>query len=185
MIGELMPDTGRLLLAEPLMLDPNFRRSVVYLTEHNELGSIGFVLNQRSVLSVKDLIEDVEVDMSVYIGGPVENNTLHYIHSLGDEIDSSTEISEGVFWGGNFETVKLLLNNHYLNDENIRFFVGYSGWSPDQLEYEMEENAWLVAESKPGFIFHQNDAGLWMDVVRSLGDKYAHIVNFPIDPNLN
>src|SRR3546814_3568012 len=96
MIGELRPEAGRLLLAEPFMLDPNFRRSVVYLTEYNDLGAVGFVLNQPSILTLKDIIEDINEDFPVYIGGPVENNTLHFLHLSGDRIDESREVSEGI-----------------------------------------------------------------------------------------
>lgn len=185
MIGELKPEAGRLLLAEPFMLDPNFRRSVVYLTECNELGAVGFVLNQPSILSLKDIIEDVEVDFPVYVGGPVENNTLHFLHSTGERVDDSKEVSDGIYWGGNFETIKVLLEKNYLSEEDIRFFIGYSGWSPGQLDDEMEENAWLVAESHQEFIFHRDDDALWAGVVRSMGKKYEHIVHFPQDPNMN
>src|SRR3546814_16129422 len=97
MIGELRPKAGRLLLAEQFMLDPNFRRSVVYLTEYNDLGAVGFVLNQPSILTLKDIIEDINEDFPVYIGGPVENTTLHFLHLSGDRIDESREVSEGIY----------------------------------------------------------------------------------------
>lgn len=185
MIGELRPESGRLLLAEPFMLDPNFKRSVVYLTECNDQGAVGFLLNQRSILSLKDIIEDIQTDFPVYIGGPVENNTLHYLHRLGEKIDESREVKEGIYWGGNFETVKVLLDKNYLSEEEIRFFIGYSGWSPGQLEEEMNENSWIVAESQPGFVFHGDEAALWAEAVKSMGKKYEHIVNFPEDPTMN
>ncbi|HEY9561791.1 MAG TPA: YqgE/AlgH family protein [Anseongella sp.] len=185
MIGELRPEAGRLLLAEPFMLDPNFRRSVVYLTEYNDLGAVGFVLNQPSILTLKDIIEDINEDFPVYIGGPVENNTLHFLHLSGDRIDESREVSEGIYWGGNFETIKVLLENKYLTNQDIRFFIGYSGWSPGQLEDEMEENAWLVAGSRREFLFHPDPDTLWTSVVKSMGKKYEHMVHFPQDPNMN
>lgn len=185
MIGELKPEAGRLLLAEPFMLDPNFRRSVVYLTEYNEQGAVGFVLNQPSILTLKDIIDDVEEDFPVYIGGPVENNTLHFLHRTGEQVDESKEINDGIFWGGNFETIKVLLEKKYLTRDDIRFFMGYSGWSPGQLEDEMEENAWLVAESRKDFVFSQDDHALWAGVVKSMGKKYEHIVHFPQDPSMN
>lgn len=172
-------------MAEPFMLDPNFRRSVVYLTEYNEAGAVGFILNQPSILSLSDIMGGIEEDFPVFVGGPVENNTLHFLHRGVEPIDDTREISNGIFWGGNFETVKILLNSKRLAAGDIRFFIGYSGWSPGQLEDEMEENAWLVAESKDHFVFDEDDETLWAGVVKSMGKRYEHIVNFPQDPNMN
>src|SRR5690606_41717607 len=110
-------------------MDPKFMRSVVYLSEYNEQGAVGFVLNQPSILTLKDIIEDVEEDFPVYIGGPVENNTLHFLHRLGEQVDDSKEIKEGDFWGGNFETMKVLLEKNYLSRDDIRFFISFFGCS--------------------------------------------------------
>lgn len=176
--------SGNFLLSEPFMRDPNFKRSVIYITEHTEIGSVGFVLNQKSNLLLGDLFEDVESDFPVFIGGPVENNTLHFIHLLGD-IEGAMEIADGVFWGGNFETIKVLLQSNQLNTESIKFFMGYSGWSEGQLEGELDEKAWLMVKSNPEFIFKIEEKSLWGAIVKTLGANYAMMLNFPEDPQLN
>ncbi len=176
--------SGNFLLSEPFMRDPNFKRSVIYLTEHNEIGSVGFVLNQKSNLILGDLLEDVESDFPVFIGGPVENNTLHFIHTLGD-LEGAMEVADGVYWGGNFETIKVLLQTNQLKTDAIKFFMGYSGWSEGQLEGELEEKAWIIVNTKPEILFRDEEKSLWASVVKSLGANYAMMVNFPEDPQLN
>lgn len=187
MLSSVLPQMGSLLLSEPFMMDPNFKRSVVLLTEHNEQGSIGYVLNHKSTYTIADVLPDLEdAVFPVYIGGPVGNDTLHFIHRCYDKMNSGTEISEGVFWGGNFETMKLLVENKLISGDEIRFFVGYSGWSEGQLLGELEQNSWLVTNTYNSLIpFMGNEDNLWKEVVKGLGSKYAHIVNFPENPMWN
>ena len=131
------PKRGQFLVSEPNMQDLNFKRSVLLLTEHNHNESIAFIINQTTKLSVNDLIEDFpKFNAKVHIGGPVEKNTLHFIHSLGDKIDQSVAVSENLYWSGNFETLKTLIRNGEVKESEVKFFSGYSGWSPDQLEDE-------------------------------------------------
>src|SRR5437660_2389711 len=125
MLNNKQPAGGKLLISEPFMFDPNFKRSVVYLTEHNEEGSVGFVLNQKTELLICDIIEDLEdCHFPVYIGGPVGNDSLHYLHALGDSIEGSVHIRDGIYWGGNFEVMKILLENNKLRDDEVKFFIG-------------------------------------------------------------
>ena len=108
----IKPKKGRLLISEPSMLDANFKRSVLLLTEHNDNESIAFILNQPTKIKIHDLFEDFpSFDANVHIGGPVEKNTLHYIHSLGDKIDNSIPISDNLYWSGSFDTLKKLIKN--------------------------------------------------------------------------
>ncbi|POY37485.1 hypothetical protein C3K47_06900 [Solitalea longa] len=185
MLNDIKPDAGRLLISEPFMADPNFKRSVVFLTEHNERGSVGFVLNQKTELTLDNLIDEVDDSgFPVYIGGPVGNDSLHYIHTI-EELDGSVAVGNGVFWGGNFELLKIMIQAGKVEQNEIRFFIGYSGWGETQLQDELSENAWLVAESSKEFIFGDNDRVLWAHAVKSLGDKFAMIVNFPENPRFN
>lgn len=187
MLTNSKPQTSSLLISEPFMQDPNFKRAVVLLTEHNDEGTVGYVLNQRSNLLLKDILPDcLEATFPVYIGGPVGNDTLHFIHRCYDRINSGIEIAEGIYWGGNFEALKLLINSNGISDSEIRFFVGYSGWAEGQLENEVQQNSWLIANTfNSELLFIADDDSLWKEVVVNMGPKYAHIVNFPENPMWN
>jgi putative transcriptional regulator len=187
MLSTTSAAAGHLLISEPFMMDPNFKRSVIIITEYSEAGVVGFVLNHLSEFMLGDVLPDVSYsEMPLYIGGPVGANTLHFIHNCPDKIPGGIEITEGIFWGGDFETVKDLIANYQLNDDEIRFFTGYSGWSADQLTEELQENTWIVTD-KVGTdtIFTHNEETLWRDVIIGLGRRYAHIANFPENPALN
>jgi putative transcriptional regulator len=187
MFNDIFPATSSLLVSEPFMLDPNFKRSVVLITEHNDDGTLGYVLNQRSNLLLKDILPECEdANFPVFIGGPVANDTLHFIHTCYDRMNSGTKITEEVYWGGNFETLKLLVNNKQVEENEIKFFIGYSGWSPDQLDNELKRNSWLINNKyNPEVLFLLDEDNLWKEVVIALGPKYAHIVNFPENPQWN
>ncbi len=187
MLNNIEPKTGRLLISEPFMADPNFKRSVVLLTEHSEEGTVGYILNQVGNLLLRDVIQDLwEADNQIYFGGPVAADTLHFIHRAYDKLQSGEDIGNGIYWGGNFETLKILVNNNAINEDEIKFFIGYSGWDSGQLKRELEHNAWMVGNvSNADLIFGNDEEQLWRDVVVNLGPKYAHVSNFPSDPSLN
>jgi len=186
MLSPIKPQKGNLLVSEPFMLDPNFKRSVVLLTEFEEQGAIGFILNQRSDLIVSDLISESTCSFPVFLGGPVANDTLHFVHACYDKLNSGIEIMEGIYWGGNFEALQVLINHDQINQSEIKFFVGYSGWAEEQLESELKQNSWLVANSfNSEVIFVEDEENLWKEVIIGLGPKYAHIANFPENPQWN
>ena len=177
---------GRVLISEPFLNDTYFRRSVVLLTEHSEEGSVGFVLNKPVALSVDDVLTDFpEIDTEVSIGGPVNTNTIHYIHTLGEIIPNSVKVFDSLYWGGDFNVVKQMISDKQIKGSEIRFFLGYAGWSPKQLENELSENAWLVSEMKAEHIMQGPDDNLWKEILEKSGDKYKTWVNFPENPGLN
>jgi len=115
---------GRILVSEPFLNDTYFRRSVVLLTEHSKEGSVGFVLNKPVELSVSGILKDFpEIDASVSIGGPVNTNTVHYIHTLGVLIPNSVQVMKNLWWGGDFDTIKELIIQGKIRKNNIRFFL--------------------------------------------------------------
>jgi putative transcriptional regulator len=187
MLNNIKPKTGRLLISEPFMTDPNFKRSVVLLTEHGEEGTVGYVLNQVGNLILNDVIQDLwQADNHIYFGGPVAADTLHFIHRCYDRLQSGEPIGDGLYWGGNFETLKILMNANAIAADEIKFFMGYSGWGVGQLDREIDDNAWMVSNiPNVDLIFGNDDEKLWRDVIVHLGPKFAHVSNFPIDPNLN
>lgn len=183
----LKPKKGRLLISEPSMEDANFFRSVILLAVHNENESVGFVLNQPTKIKVHHLIEQFpKSDFPIYIGGPVERNSLHYIHTLGTKIEGAQKIMEGLYWGGDFEIVKQMVENKEVNNENIRFFAGYSGWDKDQLISEVRENSWIIVPSdKECCMKLSSNKELWSSFIKKMDTRYAIWTNLPADPFLN
>ncbi|MFK7845307.1 MAG: YqgE/AlgH family protein, partial [Rhodothermales bacterium] len=180
------PAPGRFLVSEPFMGDPNFQRSVVLLTEHNDQGSLGFVLNRQIEAGVHDLIEEVpKFDAPVFLGGPVEQNTLHYLHRLGERLPHSHHIANDVYWSGDFDLLTKMISDNSISEDEILFFVGYSGWGPGQLEKELEQKSWIVAPETDEFVFMDEYDGLWQQVLGSMGGKYRVLSNYPVDPQLN
>lgn len=179
------PEKGKLLLAEPFMQDPNFKRSVVLLCEHNEQGTMGFIINKKTELFLNDVVVDFpEFDAPVYFGGPVQPNTLQFIHR-GKPIENSIEIAEGIYWGGSFEELKSLMIVGTIKSEDFIFIVGYCGWDEGQLDFEMKEKSWVIAAANEENVFNENPDSLWNDVMKKLGKKYAVMASFPEDPSLN
>ncbi len=134
------PAKGKLLISDPFMADPYFNRLVILLCEHNQDGSFGFILNKYVDMDLADVMEDVpDISNRVSIGGPVENNQLYFLHTLGAHLPGSTEIAKGLYVGGDFEILRSLLATRSINEDQVRFFVGYSGWGEGQLLEEMEE----------------------------------------------
>lgn len=180
------PARGRLLVSEPYLPDPYFRRTVVLLCEHNTDGSFGFVLNRQMDMTVNDLMENMPpINARVYIGGPVQSGNLYYLHTLGPHLEGSVEVVDGVHMGGDYEQLRSILTTDPKLAKHIRFFVGYSGWSEDQLDRELGERAWLVTRADKKRIMYNGKRDLWADTLRSMGREFAPLANFPEDPSLN
>lgn len=180
------PDKGTFLIAEPFMLDPNFRRSVVLLTEHGEDGSVGFILNKPTNMSLNEAVPDFpEFEATLYLGGPVQPETLHFIHRIEALQDSSMTIRDGLYWGGDFDQLQDLIRRGAVEQDDIRFFLGYSGWGASQLTSEMKQKSWIVSNEMERFTFSVDPTNLWRSILQSMGRKYKIISNYPPDPSLN
>ncbi len=177
---------GKLLIAEPTILnDSSFNRTIVLLTEHTTNNSVGFILNRPLNYTVNDLLPSINCNLTVYQGGPVEQDNLYFVHKIPELIPDSIEVANGIFWGGNFESLKDLLNNDVLNTSDIRFFLGYSGWDKQQLNKELEQNSWFVEENNLENIFSIDDKNLWKNKLLQKGGNYKLWANAPSDFNLN
>lgn len=182
----LLPQKGRILISEPFLMDNYFKRSIVLITEYSGEGTVGFVLNKPVNMKVHEIVSDFPViNTNVSLGGPVQTNTLHYVHTLGDIIPNSIKVIENVYWGGEFEVIKKLVESGTLNNENIRFFLGYSGWQSNQLEDEINENAWVVADISPEDIMRPMNKFFWNKTLNKLGKKFQMWANFPENPQMN
>ncbi|MFT5833258.1 MAG: putative transcriptional regulator [Cognaticolwellia sp.] len=179
---EIQINTGKLLVAEPFMLDPNFRRSVILICDHDkEDGSIGFVLNKAIDMKINDLLVTFPAfEANVYYGGPVQTDTIHYIHTLGDLLPNSVEVMDGIWFGGDFDELKKLASMELLEAKDIRFFIGYSGWSHGQLHNEIITKSWFLAEGDSNFIFNDKYfKTMWTDVLQQEGGTKSVIGQIP------
>lgn len=177
---------GKVLVADPFMQDPNFKRGVVLLTEHDKDGTVGFILNKTLEMGVNELIADFpEFDSTVFYGGPVQRDTIHYIHNVGDLLEDSNEVAPGVYWGGDFEKLKFLVTSELIQPKNIRFFVGYSGWTDGQLDDEMEVGSWVMTDMDSNYLFKNNPEHLWKKAMQHKGNTYSVIAQMPDGISLN
>lgn len=185
-IGTRMPAAGKILIANPFLKDPNFFRTVILLCEHREAGSFGFIFNKIFSKTLSELIPASKVDdMPVYFGGPVQLDTIHFLHNVPDLIEGGFKVRNDLFWGGDFERAMELLNMGLLDRGKIKFFLGYSGWDSGQLENEMQEKSWIVSDVNAQLFFNKEDTDIWPASLRSMGSNFAMMANYPVDPSLN
>jgi putative transcriptional regulator len=178
--------SGTILLAEPFMLDGNFKRSAILVVEHNAEGSLGFIINHKVNMRVDELVKDFpEFDAPVYFGGPVGTDTVHYLHRRGDLLEGSDEIAKGIYWGGNYQQLKALIDQQLITPRDIRFFVGYSGWSEHQLEEELEGGSWVTANMYPNYLFKSQPEKLWSQVMENKGNAFSVIAGMREEPSYN
>ncbi len=184
--NKISPKKGRLLLSEPYLADPNFERTAILLTEHNEDGSVGFILNKPSESRVSEVMEDLKgLDAQIFIGGPVQQDTLHFVHRYAG-LQDAIEIEEGIYWGGNFEQLLTMKNTGQLLITDIKFFLGYSGWSPNQLQEELKLNSWIVSDRvSDDLIFETLPDQMWKKAMQGLGGRFTVYSNYPADPRMN
>jgi putative transcriptional regulator len=178
---------GQLLIAEPSVIgDLSFNRSVILLADHDKEGSVGFIINKPLKYTINELIPEIKAKFKIYNGGPVEQDNLYFIHNVPDLIPNSIEISNGIYWGGDFESAKQLINNEKVTKDNIRFFLGYTGWDEHQLETEMNSNSWIIASnSYKNKIIGKATTHFWKEQIMELGGEYLIWSNAPENPYLN
>ncbi len=180
------PTSGCLLVSEPHLPDSNFDRTVILLCKHDEEGSFGLVLNKISNLLFQEVVKDrKDIDLPLYLGGPVEQNTLHYVHTH-ETIVGAEVVSGNLFWGGDFELILNWLNDKVIDGSDIRFFLGYSGWSAGQLMEEIEQNSWMVFKpSNIDIIFKTDANNMWKTILEEMGGRFSMYSKYPIDPRQN
>jgi len=186
--NKALPQQGSLLISDPFSQDSLFKRSVVLLTEHNHEGTIGFILNKPVEVKLNEIITSFPAfDATISIGGPVANDSLYFIHSLGSKIPNSQQITENVFWGGSFEILRLLIETNSIKKHEVRFFIGYSGWKSKQLDEELTNKYWIVTPHVPKGINLMTDSNedIWRIAVDSMGKRLKMWRNVPENPLFN
>ena len=176
---------GKILLSEPFGRDMYFKRSVILIVEHNHAGTIGFSINKSISAPIKNIFKEFPIAPKNFtLGGPVELDSLHFIHTLGDQIHDSVQVTPEIYWGGDFEQLRFLLNHGKISDNQIRFFIGYCGWAVNQLSEEISKNMWVVSNISSKEIFSP-DENIWFKVIERLGQKFKPWLNVPEVPELN
>lgn len=185
--NDISPDAGVMLIAHPWLSDPNFQRTVIFLCEHQDAaGSFGLVLTRPLERRLGEFIETLSTsDFLLYSGGPVQPETLHFLHRHGGLVDSAIRVQDDLFWGGDFDLVQALILAGDAKPGSMRFFSGYSGWGPGQLRGEVDEGSWILTRAPTEFILETSADDLWRATLRRMGGPFALLANFPTDPRNN
>lgn len=181
------PKNGNILISDPFLDEDFFRRSVILMCDHTSEGSFGFVLNHYLDVDLHTLDNDFpDINARISVGGPVDTQSLYFIHALGDRLGGSSPITGDLMFGGDYtELLKLLEEDNSVKDK-VRFFLGYSGWGKDQLGEELKENSWLVATNiKDKEILSTADNDFWKSCLEKQGERFKTISKFPLNPNEN
>lgn len=178
--------SGDFLIADPFLKDSSFSRSVVLLCEADVDGALGFILNKQLPHLLGELVQEMEgYEFPVMYGGPVRMDTLHFLHAIPDVIPGGIAVSNGIYWGGDFPMMLDSIRNGIADIQNLRLFLGQSGWAENQLQSEISDNTWLCTSAKQNIVFNPNTTDIWKDAVKLMGKKYEEVINYPIDPSLN
>lgn len=177
------PKQGKVLISEPLMNDFHFGRSVVLLIDHvASEGSFGIIINKKLDVLVSQAVDEFsDFEVPVYLGGPVADNQLFFIHTLGDMIPEACPIIDGLYWGGDHETLATLIHTGIANESNVRFYLGYSGWDAGQLVDELVRNSWLVSDITAEQYLETPPEKMWQTFVDRMGPSYEMWRRFPKD----
>lgn len=180
--NNLKPSAGRVIISEPLSTDGYFGRSVVLINEHNENGTVGYILNKTSRLTVGHFFDEFKkYKIPIFIGGPVATDTLHFIHRTGAKVPNSTKVKSDLYWGGDMNELPELLEKKAILARDLKFFIGYSGWEVNQLENEIEKNFWVVSTLDTKTILARQVKEYWSKVVEKAGKDYKFWLNIPED----
>lgn len=183
------PQVGSILVAEPFLRESYFSHGVISLIEYEKgKSAMGLVLNKATGYTLGEAIEGIEdeIDIPIYCGGPLSCDRLFYLHTLGREFDGARKIAHNLYIGGDFEQVSRYVNMGLETEGKIRFFVGYSGWDPYQLEGEIAKHVWAVSPHAANEdIFLEDGESCWYRFVRRLGKRYRNWLYHPVNPHYN
>jgi putative transcriptional regulator len=179
-------EKGTCLISEPFSADSYFGRSVVLLTEHDqENGSVGYIMNKPVDIQIQDLFPEFpEFAARCYVGGPVSPDTIHYLHSRPDVLPASNHVFGNIYWGGDFDRLQEQVEQGNILSRDIKFFLGYSGWAPEQLKQEMDEKFWILAKISDRKLMGKSK-DIWKNTLSNMGESYKLWAEAPMNPALN
>ena len=178
---------GKLLIAEPELKDENFDRTVILLCRYGEAeGAFGFVINRHTGYFLNELVPEVDIpNIPVFQGGPVQLDTVHFIHRYPELLPDAQLVAGDVYWGGNFDHLREKLAAGEIDMNRIKFFLGYSGWDAGQLEHEIAEKTWVTSEATNDLIFTTKDDVVWRNSMINSGPQNTMRIHYPTDSQLN
>ena len=179
------PFVGALLISEPFNPEPTFKRSVVLISQHTGKGSIGFIINKPTQLKVCEALDDFpNFDAYIYWGGSIKLDSIYYVHSI-ENLEGSHKISDGLFWGGDYQQLKTMIEADEIVPDQIKFLAGYSAWHKKDLQAELKIDHWWITQADPYEILIEEPTVMWGNVLQRMGHVYGILNDFPEDPNLN
>lgn len=185
--GAPSPQKGMMLVALPALLDPNFRQTVILLCEHNSEGSLGLIVNRPTDAELSNILPEAEAfrdrQDSVYEGGPVQKNALMALYH-GLPAAEAVSVFGDIYLTGNLGALDCAVSIQP-GHSRVRFYLGYAGWSPLQLEGELAAGGWKLLPGDPDLVFGSEAPRLWSDMMRSLGDEFEMYSHMPEDPSSN
>ncbi|MGE0568845.1 MAG: YqgE/AlgH family protein [Bacteroidia bacterium] len=181
-----MSNAGKILVAHPLLNDSFFTRSVIFITQDTEEGALGFVTNFKTQFLLRDVRPQMtKGNWPIYEGGPVAKNQLFYLHKLGDKITNSVHVCDDIYFGGDFDEVIYLIEHNEITKSQLRFYAGYSGWAPEQLQNEIERNSWFVEDFKNSDLFDENYFEAWGRALSRKKESLRLFSDISFGPSLN
>lgn len=179
------PKVGSLLIAEPFNPEPTFKRSVVLISQHSAKGSIGFIINKPTQLRIHEALDDFpEFDAFIYWGGALKLDSIYYLHSI-EKLEGAIKLAEGVYWGGDYQQLKVMIEAGEIESDQIKFLAGYCAWPAKLLEKEISSDNWWVTEADQYSVLVAEPTIIWGKMLMSMGHVYGIMNDFPEDPSLN
>lgn len=182
-------NAGNLIIADPLMKDPYFSRSVALILDNPaDGGHLGLVMNKPAGVTLREIMPGWEKggEIPIFCGGPVDLERMFLIHTLGDFFKDSHEVFDGVYVGADLDQIVDYIESGENTEGKLRFFLGYCGWSPGQLEEEIRSNSWAIQNNLDNrYLLEGYGPDYWRREVERLGKAYKNWLMVPRDPSYN
>jgi putative transcriptional regulator len=165
---EMNINSGTFLISTPALQDSIFEKTIIFIAEYNEQGSLGFVINNVFPRTLNELVEFKHSKaFPLFDGGPVEKEGLFFLHRRADVIEDGKPVTNSVYMGGNFKQAVTCINNSSIQPNNIKLFIGYCGWNAGELEAEIAEGSWLILDVDIATVFEQDTTLLWKKLYKT------------------
>lgn len=163
---------GTFLISAPSLEEPHFKKAVIFVTEHNDKGTVGFVINKLFHRKFNELEEfKHSIDFPLHAGGPVDKEHVFFLHHRHDLIEGGTRVIDSIYMGGNFKEAVNIINQLVIPGNDIKLFIGYCGWDANELEEEVKEGSWLIVDADSEIVFSPDVEKLWHKLYEGVNAK--------------